>query len=68
MMFTLCVTQPDVDFLENVLYVLLQGFKFSTTDKKIYWNWNNVVYPSMDRENVEPSLILRVEAIVPASH
>ena len=48
---------------EVVLSVLLESFKFSLTGKEIVWNLSGVSYPTMDRESVEPSLLLRVEAL-----
>ena len=48
---------------EVVLSVLVKAFKFSLTEREIYWNWASVDYHTMDGETTEPSLVLNVEPL-----
>ena len=45
---------------EVVLAVLLESFNFSPTDRRVWWNLCPVVYPTMSKDDVEPSLVLAV--------
>ena len=47
-----------------MLAVLLESFSFSLSGKEIIWNHSGISFPTMDRESVDPSLVLRVERIV----
>ena len=42
---------------------LVEAFEFSPTDNEVYWNWATVDYPTMEKEETEPSLILQVESL-----
>ena len=52
--------QADACFAEVVLAVLLENFNFSPTDKEVWWNLCPVVYPTMSKDDAEPSLVLAV--------
>ena len=49
--------------LEVVLAVMIRAFKFSLSDKEIYWNMATVIYPTVGKESPKPELYLKVERI-----
>lgn len=48
-----------------VLAILIEHFKFHPSDKEIFWNFTNVVYPTIGKDDNSPSLPLIVESISP---
>lgn len=53
----------DHDPIETVLSVLLRSFRFSPSDKKVYWNMAPVYYPTVGRDGIKPAMYLKVEAV-----
>ncbi|KAJ3559695.1 hypothetical protein NM688_g182 [Phlebia brevispora] len=51
--------------MKVTLSILLESFKFSPSDKPIYWNFANVSFPTTSRDDQKPSLLLRVDALRP---
>ena len=47
--------------------VLIPSFKFSLTEKEVFWHWAAVTYPSMSKDEIDPGMVLNVEAIAAAA-
>ena len=54
---------PLFTFVETVLFVLLQHFKFEPTGKSIEWNFAGVQYPSVGMGG--PEMPLKVSFLRP---
>ena len=48
---------------EVVLCVLLRSFKFSLSDKEIFWNFSGISYPTMGKHDMKPSMVLKIQAL-----
>ena len=48
---------------ETVLSVLVRSFKFSRSEKEIYWNMAPAYYPTVGRDSNKPAMYLKVEAL-----
>ena len=48
---------------EVVLTTLIRKFKFSMSDKEIYWNLAGVCFPTTEIDSIDTSLPLVVEAL-----
>ena len=55
--------QSLIPVTEVVLAILLRSFKFSLSDKEIYWNIASVNYPTVGRESTKPALYLKVARV-----
>ncbi|THH32676.1 hypothetical protein EUX98_g1523 [Antrodiella citrinella] len=49
--------------MKAVLSVLLEHFKFSPSDKEVYWNWAGIQFPTIGKESTETKMPLRVELV-----
>ncbi|KIP12782.1 hypothetical protein PHLGIDRAFT_488790 [Phlebiopsis gigantea 11061_1 CR5-6] len=49
--------------MKTVLSVLLQSFRFSASDKEIYWNMAAAYHPTVGRNSSKPAMYLKVEAV-----
>lgn len=62
--FILIAILPEPCFFsETVLAVMLRSFRFSLSDKEIYWNIAGVNYPTVGKTNEKPAAFLRLERI-----
>ena len=52
---------------EVVLADLIKAFKLSPPKKEIVWNLGGIIYPTVDRTSMNPSMPMRVERVI-ASH
>ena len=51
------------DMPEVILAGLLSNFDFNPTDKEVYWNNSDVVYPTAGPDNSKASMPLTVQPI-----
>lgn len=50
-------------FTEVVLAVMLRSFRFTPSDKEVYWNLGGVNYPTIGKVSNKPELPIKVQAI-----
>ena len=53
----------DVLSAEVVLAVMLRSFKFTPSDKEVYWNLAGVNYPTVGQAGSKAALYLKLEAV-----
>ncbi|KAJ2922915.1 hypothetical protein H1R20_g14187, partial [Candolleomyces eurysporus] len=52
--------------MKVILSLLLESFQFAPTDKKVFWQLNGVVQPSLDKDGAKLQLPLKVSLAPPA--
>lgn len=61
---SMCWKRPNTIILtEVVLAVMLRSFKFSLSDKDIYWNVGIVSYPTVGKVDTKGTMPLKLEVI-----